>query len=227
MEELFDLPHEYDAMLNRSLSLSGESKNYFIKGRLQDITLQLKAHPPVQRILDFGCGIGDGTAALLDFFPQSVEIIGADLSRETIFFARNRHKNDKLKFIHLSELNSPDQFDLCFVNGVFHHIEPDKRDEALKIIYKSLHTEGILALCENNPYNPGTLFIMSRNPFDRDAKTISYFNCEKIIQKAGFSKILCTRFLFYFPSFLAFLRPLESLMVNLPFGGQYYVLARK
>lgn len=227
MEELFNLPQDYDAMLHHSLKVSGETKRYYIEGRLKDISLQLKNHPPVRRILDFGCGIGDGTVAMFDFFPEALEIVGVDLSDKVIFFARERHFNKNLKFITISELNHSGDFDLCFVNGVFHHILPGQRQEAINRIFHQLRQGGFLVLSENNPWNPGTLYIMSRNPFDRNAKTIPFYACRNLIRNAGFSRILQTRFLFYFPRVLSFLRTLEPYLVNFPFGGQYYVLAQK
>lgn len=226
MEKLFDLSAEYDAMLHQGLRISGESKNYFIEGRLKDIRYQLRNHS-ILRILDFGCGTGDATAALLNYFPEATEVIGTDLSADALEFARKKHASEKLKFIHLSDLNKPGFFDLCYVNGVFHHIEPENQPEALAKIYLSLSEGAFLALCENNPFNPGTQIIMKQVPFDRDARTIPYFTCKNLIRKAGFRRILCTRFLFYFPRVLAFLRPLESLLVRIPLGGQYYVLAQK
>ncbi len=227
MEELFDLSQEYDAMLNQGLAISGESKMYFVEGRLKDIRSQLKDKQSVLRILDFGCGIGDATASLLDYFPDATEVVGTDLSNDALEFARKKHPSSKLKFINLHELDHPGYFDLCYVNGVFHHIEPENRPEAIQKIYSSLREGGFLALCENNPFNPGTQIIMNRIPFDRAAKKIPYFACKSLIRNAGFSRILSTRFLFYFPRFLAFLRPLESLFVKIPLGGQYYVLAKK
>ena len=227
MEELFDLSQEYDAMLNQGLAISGESKAYFIDGRLRDIRKRLVGQHPAVRILDFGCGIGDATAALLNHFPEAAEVVGTDLSSDALEFARKKHTSEKLKFIHLSELEHHCYFDLCYVNGVFHHIEPENRAEAIGKIFRSLRNGGILALCENNPFNPGTQIIMNRIPFDRAAKKIPYYSCKNLIRKAGFSQILDTRFLFYFPRFLGFMRPLESLLVHLPLGGQYYVLAQK
>jgi SAM-dependent methyltransferase len=227
MEVLFDLSAEYDAMLNKGLSVSGESKMFFIDGRLKDIREQLQKHGPVKRILDFGCGIGDATAKLLAYFPDAVEIVGTDLSDQALEFARQKHTSPVLKFINLDELDFTEHFDLCYVNGVFHHIPVHLRAQALEKIQKSLKTGGFFALCENNPLNPGTQLIMSRIPFDRDAVKIQYPECKSLVKAAGFSQILDTRFLFYFPRFLAFLRPLESLLVHLPLGAQYYVLAKK
>jgi SAM-dependent methyltransferase len=227
MEVLFDLSEEYDSMLNQGLAISGESKMYFVHGRFKDISERLKNQPPIRRILDFGCGIGDAAAALLDYFPDAVEVVGTDLSDEALEFARRKHSSEKLKFINLNELSFPEHFDLCFVNGVFHHIEPENRLHAVEKIRESLKEGGLLALCENNPFNPGTQIIMSRIPFDRAAKKITSFSCRKMLLKGGFKEILDTRYLFYFPRILAFLRPLESWLVQWPFGGQYYVLARK
>lgn len=227
MEELFDLSEEYDSMLNQGLAISGESKMYFVEGRLKDIRQQTGNGRPVRRILDFGCGIGDATAALLRYFPEAEEVVGTDLSTEALDFARKKHPSAKLKFVNLNELDYPDYFDLCYVNGVFHHIEPENRLQAIGKIHQCLQTGGLLALCENNPLNPGTQIIMNRIPFDRAAKKILPHNCRKMVLDGGFSKILDTRYLFYFPRILALLRPLESFLVNIPLGGQYYVLARK
>jgi hypothetical protein len=81
-----------------------------------------------------------------------------------------------------------------------------------------------LALFENNPWNPGTRMVMSRIPFDRDAIPLSFLETRNRIKGAGF-KVCGTRFLFYTPNFLAPLRFIEPLFVNVPFGAQYYVLA--
>jgi len=40
-EQLFDRVAEYEAMLNQGISLSGESQEYFIAGRVQDMQLQV------------------------------------------------------------------------------------------------------------------------------------------------------------------------------------------
>ena len=60
--------------------------------------------------------------------------------------------------------------DLAYSNGTFHHIPPAKRMDALGFIFQRLKPGGIFALWENNPWNPGTRWVIeSRIPFDRDA----------------------------------------------------------
>ncbi len=80
--------------------------------------------------------------------------------------------------------------------------------------------DGVFAFFENNPWNPGTRYIMSRVDFDRDAITITPREARRLLEDHGFCPIRFAS-LFYFPSSLAFLRPLERWLKSLPFGGQY------
>jgi SAM-dependent methyltransferase len=116
--------------------------------------------------------------------------------------------------------------DLAFCNGVFHHIPPAERAGALRWIRRVLRPGGVFALWENNPWNPGTRYIMSRVPFDRDAITITPPEARAMLRQEGF-ELLRTDFLFVFPAFLRWLRPIERLLIAMPVGGQYLVLARK
>jgi len=116
--------------------------------------------------------------------------------------------------------------DLAFCNGVFHHIPIHQRDDSLRRVFAALRPGGLLAFWENNPWNPGTRYVMSRVPFDRDAIVISPPQARRILRHAGF-EVLRTDFLFFFPAILRRLRGLERHLVKLPLGGQYQVLCRK
>jgi hypothetical protein len=118
------------------------------------------------------------------------------------------------------------QVDVAFCNGVFHHIPPSERPDALDYVSKSLRLGGFFAFWENNPWNPGTRLVMSRIPFDRDAITISPPEARRLVGDAGFD-IVRTDHLFFFPRMLRWLRPLESRLTTVPVGAQYLVLARK
>ena len=113
------------------------------------------------------------------------------------------------------------------MNGVFHHIEPTERPAAVRSILNSLSTEGYFALWENNPWNPGTRMVMRRIPFDRNARTLSFLEAQTLVRSSGFRLHCPSRFLFYFPKSLSFLRPSERLLARLPLGGQYLVMAAK
>jgi SAM-dependent methyltransferase len=132
-----------------------------------------------------------------------------------------------VRFRGLADLPDEDEFDLCYVNGVFHHIEPENRAGAVASIYRALRPGGRLALFENNPWNPGTRLVMSRIQFDRDAIPISIPQARRLVSSGGFTGGALNWSLFYFPRPLAFLRFTENLLSGLPLGAQYCVLAAK
>lgn len=225
MSDLFDLSKEYDSMLNQGLKVSGEEKEFFIHGRVQDLKKNIPENITIKKILDFGCGIGDATMILKQYFKDA-EVMGTDLSTEALKFAEQRFTDPSVKFIHLNDIPE-DYFDLVYVNGVFHHIEPVNRLPALKKIHSCLKSNGIFSFFENNPWNPGTKIVMKRIPFDKDAQTINPLNAEKLLKLSGFKKIVSTRYLFYFPKLLSFLRFTEKYLVNLPLGAQYQIISQK
>jgi SAM-dependent methyltransferase len=225
-EKLFDLSKEYDYMLNRGIRYSGEDKFYFIRGRVNDLAQQLPSDFQPVRVLDWGCGIGDTTHYLSEVFPEAC-ITGTDLSEEAIAYARDKYGSEKLRFVHLNELENNYLYDLCYVNGVFHHIAPGNRGVALDKIYAALKPGAYFAFFENNPWNPGTLVVMKSIPFDRNAQPVSFVKAKRLLKKAGFCEGSRSRFLFFFPKIIGFLRFLEPFFVKVPFGAQYYILAQK
>jgi SAM-dependent methyltransferase len=225
-EVLFDLSDEYRQMLNQGLRLSGESQEFFIRGRIESLESRLPADFAVHRILDFGCGIGTATAHLAERFPHA-GIVGVDTSENALDYAREHYGSDRVRFESLGQLPQEGDFDLCYVNGVFHHIDPQSRAGAVQNIHRVLRSGGRLALFENNPWNPGTRLVMSRIPFDRDAITLSPLEAKHLVRAGGFTQPAVSWSLFYFPRPLAFLRFGERALSHLPFGAQYCVLATK
>ena len=82
----------------------------------------------------------------------------------------------------------------------------------------------MVALFENNPLNPGTRLVMARIPFDRDAIAVPFWEAQRRLVEAGL-RVVETGHLFFFPRFLRALRPLEPLLLRLPLGAQYGVIA--
>jgi SAM-dependent methyltransferase len=224
--EVFERASEYDAMLTRGIRLSGEGKQFFIEGRLSDLGSQLPGGFRPNRILDFGCGTGDTTAALGRRFPWA-QIVGVDAADSALDIARRAHGSERVTFRDVATLGSGGGFDLCYVNGVFHHIDPTDRLAAAVSIRDALAPGGLLALFENNPWNPGTRIVMKRIPFDRDAQPLSVVELRRLLRAAGFVARHQGRFLFYFPKPLSALRSLERWLVRIPFGAQYWILAAK
>jgi SAM-dependent methyltransferase len=221
---LFDLSEQYEEMLRMGVSLSGEDPAYFMRARIADLARCLPAHWKPSRILDFGCGTGESSAHLAEKFPGAT-VVGVDTAAPAIELATRRHAAANVRFGSMEALANEASFQLCYVNGVFHHIEPARRLEAVRAIRNALSPNGYFALFENNPWNPGTRMVMRRIPFDRDAKTLSYLETKRLLREGGFTISHPVRFLFYFPRALAPLRVLEPALLHFPFGAQYCVVA--
>jgi len=227
MESEFDeYAGSYDSALNQGLALSGESKAYFahervrwFAGRLSSLGVQAR------RVLDYGCGTGGTSPELLEQLHART-VVGVDASRESLDVARTTHADPRLRFEALSDLDRSAAFEVAYCNGVFHHIEPEQRLDALSYVHRSLATGGVFGLWENNPWNPGTRLVMRRIPFDRDAKLLSPPHARALVSRAGFT-VLRTDFLFFFPRMLSALRPLEARLAAVPAGAQYMILCRK
>lgn len=215
----------YDQDLAEALSISGEDKNYFAQGRMIWLGKWLRAKGlNAETVMDFGCGTGSATPFIKQCLaPQA--IVGVDVSAESLNVAREKFGAADTSF-GLIETPDSGRFDLAFCNGVFHHIDPEERQASLAYVFDSLRPGGLFALFENNPWNPATLYVMSRCQFDRDAITLPPPETRDRMQQAGF-KVLDTRYLFIFPSLLKILRPLEHTLSALPFGTQYVVVGQK
>jgi hypothetical protein len=131
-----------------------------------------------------------------------------------------------IAFETLPHYKAAGDIDAAYCNGVFHHIAPSQCIPALRLIYESLRPGGTFSFWENNPWNPGTNYVMSRCAFDKDAKKISPVKACRIIRASGF-KILRVDYLFFFPHALRGLRGLENALRKIPLGGQYQVLCHK
>lgn len=217
---------DYDAALAQGISVSGEDKDFFAHGRVAWLAkcLREKSIQP-KAVLDFGCGTGQAAPHLLEQLAAE-KILGVDVSEGLLAVAQRDHGSARTQFLPLAKYEPAAQIDLVFCNGVFHHIPLAERATAVDTIFRSLKPGGIFALWENNPWNPGTRYVMSRIPFDRDAVTLSPPTARRLLHAGGF-EVLHTSFLFVFPRALSWLRGIEPLVSRLPLGAQYQILARK
>lgn len=216
----------YDTDLARGLALSGESKEYFAEGRLCRVRERLEPLEwKVGSVLDFGCGPGSTTPLFHELLGAEL-VVGVDPSAQLLARAKEKFGSASAEFLAPEDLAAEPRFDLGFCNGVFHHIPPERRVEAARYIFVRLRPGAPFAFCENNPWNPGTRWVMRRIPFDRDSIPIALPEARRLLREVGF-EILASDALFFFPRILRWLRPLERPLVALPLGAQYLVLARK
>jgi SAM-dependent methyltransferase len=216
----------YDAELAKGLSATGEDKDYFARGRVAWLAQRLGASRAPVRVLDFGCGTGSAARHLRAAFPAAM-LRGVDPSAASVLEATRRYgARERAEFSGLDAVRAGPDFDVAFCNGVFHHIPVGERSGAVEWVFARLGSGGLFALFENNPWNPGTRYVMSRIPFDRDAVMLWPSETRLLLAQAGF-EIVETAYLFFFPHALRVLRPAERWLERVPAGGQYVTLARK
>lgn len=220
---------DYESALQQGLSVSGESSDYFAIHRVRWLKRRIASLAPSQRrfshVLDFGCGTGNSVEHLLSELPAE-HVTGVDTSAQSLAQARLRYRPEQATFQLSSDLTQDTVMELAYCNGVFHHIPVEQRADAVRYIYQRLPSGGWFAFWENNPWNPGTQYVMSRIPFDRDAIKISIPHAKQLLSQNGFS-IVSVDSCFYFPKLLSWLRPTEPMLAKLPLGAQYMILARK
>ena len=140
--------------------------------------------------------------------------------------ARELCADARIEFCESTSFGDEALFDLVFLNGVMHHVPREERGALMRRLRSLLKPGGMLAIFDNNPLNPGAMWVMRRIPFDRDAQPLLPWTLERLAAGAGL-RATAIRTHFYFPSALRALRGLEPLLTRVPLGAQYVVYARR
>jgi SAM-dependent methyltransferase len=226
-ESIFDTyACSYRNVIDRAVKLSGEKFEFFIKFRVSMMRARLERYCPEFKagiILDFGCGIGITEFYLCSYFPES-QVYGYDTSQESIRQAR-RLNVPGVEFTtgDGGPLPYPDGFfNLIYMNGTLHHIDPAERTRVLGELKRILAPGGFVFIFENNPLNPLMMRSMHLNPFDEGVSAIKEIDMEQMGHAAGFA-VVDRWFYFFFPHLLRRLRSVERKLEKLPLGAQYCV----
>jgi SAM-dependent methyltransferase len=225
--DLFDqYAAAYEQALSSALAPAGESREYFAAGRVAWLKHCLDEAKEMPRALvDFGCGDGATTPLLLGML-HAESAVGIDVSAKSLEIARKKFATEEIRFESIGEFHASGEMDLAYCNGVFHHIAPAGRAEALALVNRALRAGGLFSFWENNPWSLATRYVMSRCAFDRDAIMLTPPEARALLRNGGF-KVLRTDFRFIFPRVLRALRKIEDAVYRLPFGTQYQILCRK
>ena len=216
----------YESDLDSALAVSGENKDFFAEGRVKWLARRLEQLKfSASSALDYGCGIG-GTAVLLRQHLKLQSVVALEVSARSLEVARARYQDEAIRFLTFEEYAPGGDLDLAYCNGVFHHIPIAERDHSIQYIHRALRPGGLFALWENNPWNPGTRWVMSRCSFDRNAITLTPLEAARLARRNGFQMIQ-TDYRFFFPRMLRWCRGLEPRLASVPVGAQYMVLCRK
>jgi 2-polyprenyl-3-methyl-5-hydroxy-6-metoxy-1,4-benzoquinol methylase len=213
---------DYKELLDRSISITGESGEYFAEVKVRHLSTTLGSNFG-GRILDFGCGVGMPSHVLRRLLPsaktdgfdpseQSISAIGPELKKTGLFTSVRDHLRS--------------DYDVIVVANVMHHIPPTERRRTVEFLSQRLSSRGRLFIFEHNPANPLTRLAVFRCPFDDDAVLLWPRETRTLVRSAG---LRCERrcYLVFFPRPMNKLRPLESSLKWCPFGAQYVIEGSK
>lgn len=231
MSEFDKFARDYESILSESISAYGFSPSYFDEYKIREVCRFVKSEGLKNKqikFLNFGCGTGRSEKLIRKYFKKSI-IFSIDVSEKSIEIAReNNRELDNVVFKSFDGYQIPfeDRFDIIFAANVFHHITHEEHPVVLKRIYQNLNENGFLFIFEHNPFNPITLKIVRSCEFDKDAKLLNPFYTNRILSQSGF-EWRRIRFIHFFPKIFWFLFPVEKYLRKIPFGAQYYFVAKK
>jgi SAM-dependent methyltransferase len=217
---------EYRQTHAKNIRMSGEEPEFFAEYKVRSTRRAVdRSSLRVERILDFGAGVGNSIPFFRKWFPNAV-LSCADVSGKSLDVARARFP-DAAELLRIESASLPAvdaSYDLAFSACVFHHIAPAEHLGWLEEMKRVVRPGGMLALFEHNPWNPLTVRAVKDCPFDVNAKLLSMPELKRKALAAGWPNV-AHEFCVFFPGSLAALRPLERLLTRLPLGAQYALFA--
>lgn len=214
--------HSYRDLHRASIRASGEEPDYFAAYKIAYMASRMGGKVAAQplNILDFGCGVGASIPHLAEMFPLA-KVHGLDVSSESIDLAEASNPQAVLDVINETQLPLADgSMDVAMAACVYHHIAPIERQRWTRELRRVLKPGGYIFIFEHNPLNPLTQKVVRDCPFDDDAILLPRSESLTLLRDSGFDDIT-VNYIVFFPRVLAFLRPLEKLLVKLPLGAQY------
>ncbi len=137
------------------VSLDIEATDVMKMSSYQKLYELLRQHVPGKKVLDYGCGHGMHTIQIAKMSAR--EVVGVDLSEESLKIAEERSMKNKvsnMKFLKMDAeaLEFPNNsFDIVFDGGTFSSIELEK---GLKEIQRVLMPGGLLIGIETLGHHP-------------------------------------------------------------------------
>ena len=197
--------------------------NYLIRCQ-EKISIDEEYH-----LLDYGCGTGE-MLKWLKLFGFSGRLYGADVSPAMLDEAKkcwNTFPKPIFSSIGETKTNfADDSFNCIVATCVFHHIEPEKRDDVLLEIKRILVPGGNLIIFEHNPFNPMTRLVVKRAVIDKNVVLLYPKEVLYRYHKALFANCKL-EYLMFLPPRMKTLFGLERYLRWCPLGAQYAVVGEK
>ncbi|MFH5923532.1 class I SAM-dependent methyltransferase [Roseomonas xinghualingensis] len=226
--EFDSVAEDYDSQHRANIAITGEDPAFFSEYKIAALRgIAASYGTRVDRILDFGSGIGNSIPFFRRFFPEA-RLICTDTSARSLEMSQERFPDGRedYRVVAGEAVPAPDsEADLSFSACVFHHIPHEEHVHWLRELRRATRPGGIISIFEHNPLNPLTVRAVNTCPFDANAKLIRASELVRRLEEAGW-RDASVRYHVFFPRALAALRPLEARLEWCPLGAQYSVSAR-
>ena len=214
----------YNDLLESAVKMTGYDTFHFVTAKLEKLKSSVKDDTSFN-FLDYGCGPGNLCKNFHQYFPKG-NYFGVDDSAEMIKKSITLYGGSGSFCETNSEEWKQRSYHIIFSACVFHHIPHENHKTILMDLEKLLAPSGEIVLWEHNPANPFTRKIVRECPFDKDAVLIHPDKSISLFTQINLGQIRLS-YTTFFPKFLRFLTPLESLLEWCPLGGQYILIGKK
>ena len=214
---------DYERALAKNLRVIPGGTDYYFWNRVSKLSECWGGDTEPSTILDFGGGIGLAVPFLKSFYPEA-EITITDESVQSLEVAAARHPF--LKVVSPSKL-PVNNFDVAFVAGVLHHVNPTERRDVLRQIAQAVKPGGIIIFFELNPVNPVTRRLVRMCPFDDNAVLLKKQEVEDLCLSEQELVIEHSHYMVFLPPVFGPLLRIEKFLRWCPLGAQYYVSVRR
>ncbi|MRG53973.1 methyltransferase domain-containing protein [Phyllobacterium sp. SYP-B3895] len=215
----------YTETVNEAIAFTGLSVDFFTRVKAAYLVELAQAHfggTAHLEVLDVGCGIGNFHPLLSSTFRS---LRGVDISAASVDAARANNPGVAYDVYDGLTLPYADAtYDAVFTICVLHHVPPVQWPIFVSEMKRILKPGGLALIFEHNPYNPVTLRIVNRCPFDEDAVLLKPDTTRALFHDAGFANI-SSRSILTVPAANKMLRKLDQVFGRLPIGAQYYLTA--
>jgi SAM-dependent methyltransferase len=202
----------YRQLHSTNVAITGEDTDYFARYKVD--CMARAGVKKNQRILDFGCGVGNTLAPLVERFS---DVHGYEPSKLSAEQARKRAAAATV-YDEATALPK-ESFAVAVLSCVLHHVPVLERPAMMAQIMRSLEPGGRLFVFEHNPWNPLTRRAVATCPFDDDAVLLWPGEQRRLLRDSGFEQVSLD-YIVFFPKLLAFMRGLEPKLGWLPAGAQ-------
>jgi SAM-dependent methyltransferase len=217
---------DYREALDRAVSFSGASHEFFARAKAEELLRLARGHlgdPARLEALDAGCGIGLVDRHLGGRFKS---LTGTDVSAEALETAARENPSVRYELAASDRLPfADDAVDVTFAANVVQVVPNEQRAQFVSELARVTRPGGLVVVFEHNPYNPLTQIVVRRFELRDEVRMLRPNRTKRLLRENGLAEV-DFGFILLFPSRRRRLLAVERGLRRLPLAAQYYVAGR-